>query len=169
VTELFESSLSIIILAIIAGVRLVFYLRKRAANRARNQPPPSLDGIEALEAEGADTKNDDDDEEDFSAWALSVEAEYRNPVPPPPAAPPVRDTGFFPAVPPLAIPEAVPEPVPVPDVWPQVGFAETAPAPVLAETRRTKARGAFWEKLRDLPSLTQGIVLSEILGPPRGL
>jgi hypothetical protein len=168
VTELFESSLSIIILAIIAGVRLVLYLRKRAANQARNQPPPSLDGVEALEAEGVAIENDDE-EEDFSAWTLSVDAEYRNPVPPPPAAPPVRDTGFFPAVPPLAIPEAAPEPVPVPDVWPQTGFAETALAPVLAETCRTKARGAFWEKLRDLPPLTQGIVLSEILGPPRGL
>jgi hypothetical protein len=170
VTELFESSLSIIILAIIVSVRLVLYLRKRAETRARNQNrPPPLGGIEALEAEGATIENDND-EEDFSAWALSVEAESRDPVPPP--VTPVRNTGLFPAVPPPAIPEAAPAPVPILDIWQHPYSGETAPVLIPephSAARRTKTGGAFWEKLRDLPPLTQGVILSEILSPPRGL
>ena len=164
-TELFESSLSLIVLAIIVSVRLVLFLRKRAESRARNQPPP-LDGVEAIESEGAVLAlNDDDDDEDFSAWALSVDPR-QEPVQPPAA--PVRDAGFFPTVPPPAIPEAAPVPAFAIDAW-QKPHEEGPAASVLAETRRARAGGAFWRKLMDLPPLTQGVILSEILGPPRGL
>jgi hypothetical protein len=153
VTGIFESSLSIIIFVLIAGVRLVLYLRKRAAKQARSQP---LAGIEAIETEGAALAEDEEDEE-FSAWDLPVEP--RKPVPP------VRKAVFFPAVPPPVFPEAAPPPVAVPDAWPR--SAETAP--VLTGPRPLKAAGVFWEKLRALPPLRQGVILSEILGPPKGI
>jgi hypothetical protein len=164
VTEIFESSLSIIILALIAGVRLVLYLRKRAGKQAANRMPPPLAGIEAIEAEGAVLAGDEDDEE-FSAWNLSVEP--RKPAPPQVPAP-VRDTVFSPAVLPPVFPKAAPLPVSVPDPGPQSRPEETSPV-VLAETRRSKKTGVFREKMGALPSLRQGVILSEILGPPKGL
>ena len=163
-TKLFESSLSLIVLAIIVSIRLVLFLRKRAESRARNQSPPPLDGVEAIESEGAVLAlNDDADDEDFSAWALPVDPE---PVPTPAA--PVRNAGFFPTVPPSAIPEAAPALAFAIDAW-QQPHEEGPAASVLAETRRARTGGAFWRKLKDLPPLTQGVILSEILSPPKGL
>jgi hypothetical protein len=159
VTEIFESSLSIIILAIIAGVRLVLYLRKRAENRAENRQPPPLDGIEDIEAEGVALAGIEGDDE-FSAWNLSVEPQ--KPVPPP-----VRKVVFSPAVLPPVFPEAAPLPVSAPDPEPQSRPGKTAP--VLGGTRPLKAAGSFWEKLGALPPLRQGVILSEILGSPKGL
>jgi hypothetical protein len=146
VTNFLESSLSLIVLAIIVGVRLILFLRKRAESRARNSPPP-LGGVEAIEAEGAVFALDDEDA-DFSAWDLSAESE--EPVPPP------------------EIPKAVPSPAPMFDAWPQP-YAEEPAAPVAVETSPARTGGAFWRKLRDLPPLTQGVILSEILGPPKSL
>jgi hypothetical protein len=162
VTDFFESSLSIIILAIIAGVRLVLFLRKRAENRARSRTPPPLDGVEDIEAEGAAfARDEDDDGEEFSAWALSVEPQ--EPVPP------VRDAGLLPAVPPSVFPRAYPLPVSIPDdVW-ALPYAPETTAHILPETSPAKTGGAFWEKLRVLPPWEQGVILSEILGPPKGL
>jgi hypothetical protein len=162
VKEIFESSLSIIILALIAGVRLVLYLRKRAANQAARNRPPPLSGNEAIEAEGAALTGDEEDD-GFSAWALSVEA--REPVPPP--APPVRAAVFSPAVPSPVFPQAAPLPVSVPDAG--LRSHSAGKVSVLAGTRRSRAAGAFWEKLGALSPLRQGVILSEILGPPKGL
>jgi hypothetical protein len=148
VTEIFESSLSIIILALIAGVRLVLYLRKRAAYKQSQDRPPPLAGVEAIEAEGMALAGDEEDEnEKFSAWALSVESQK----PDQRGAKRDKGAGFSPAV-------------SVPGMWQP---AETVP--VLAGTRRSKvAADAFWKKLGALPPLRQGVILSEILGPPKG-
>jgi hypothetical protein len=164
VTAFLESSLSLIVLAIIVSVRLVLFLRKRAENRARNHPPPPLDGVEAIEAEGAGLALDDAEEEDFSAWALSVEQS----VPVPAPAAPIRDAGPFLAVPPPEIPKAVPAPAPVFEAWTQP-YAEAAVVPVAAKTSPARTDGVFWRKLMNLPPLTQGVILAEILGPPKGL
>ncbi|MDR2070729.1 MAG: hypothetical protein LBP81_04860 [Treponema sp.] len=145
-TQFFEASLSLIVLAIVVGVRFALFLRKRAESRNRNHPPSPLAGIEALEAEGAAL-----DRENFSAWDLSVES------PRPPE--PVRS-----AVPPPLFPETPPPPVPAPK-----SQSEETAAPILAETHRPRANNAFWEKLQGFSPVAQGIILSEILGPPKGL
>jgi hypothetical protein len=163
VTGLFESSLSIIVLAIVVSVRLVMYLRKRAADKQTRNPPPPLDGISAIEAESA-VLDSNEDEDGFSAWALSVEP--RGPVPPPPAAP-IRDAGFSLEELSSAIPQAAPAPVSAPYIWQGSSPAETIH--VSAGARRARADGAFWRKLTALPPLEQGIIMSEILGPPKGL
>ncbi|MDR2246874.1 MAG: hypothetical protein LBE17_09475 [Treponema sp.] len=146
-TNFLESSLSLIVLAIIVSVRLVLFLRKRAESRTRNPPPP-LVGVEAIETEGTVFAPDDGDE-DFSAWDLAAE-EPEEPVPPP------------------EIPKAVPSPAPAFDAWPQP-YAEEPAASAAAKTSPARMDGVFWRKLRDLPPLTQGVILSEILGPPKSL
>jgi hypothetical protein len=191
VKELFESSLSFIIVAIIVGIRLVLFLRKRAVNKqeqSRNTPPP-LAGITEIEAEMVAIPEEDDDDEDFSAWALSVEAQE----PAPPSAVPSVPAGgidLSPAILSSSIPEAAPISIPVPEVWSppypasalereseiaQEPAQENMPFGEIPEIgddsgniRPVKTGGAFWRKLRTLPSLRQGIILSEILGPPKG-
>lgn len=142
-TEIFKSNLSIIILALIAGVRLVLYLRKRVAQKAENRMPPPLDGIEAIEAEGAALALDED-AGDFSAWNLSVEPRKPNP-------PPVWNPGTSPPVSNVA-------PLPIPDERTNIPGMGLPP----------KTIGSFWKKLRGLPPLRQSVILSEILGPPKG-
>jgi hypothetical protein len=161
VTAFLESSLSLIVLAIIVSVRLVLFLRKRAESRAQNHPPPSLDGVEAIEAEGAVLALDNEDD-DFSAWDLTAE----QPVPAPAAS--VRDAGSFLVVPPPEIPKAVPAPAPIFKAWTPPYVEETA-APVATKTSPARTGGVFWRKLTNLPPLTQGVILAEILGPPKGL
>lgn len=136
-TELFESNITFVILAIIVGVRLVLYLRRRAADRQareKREDDSPMSGIAAKEAE-----------EEFSAWALDVDREH---VPPPPVP-----------APPAKVKNLVVEPV--------MEFAP--PVEILQASRPRAGSAAFWERLKTLAPLRQGVILSEILGPPKGL
>jgi hypothetical protein len=156
VTELFESNLTFIVLALIVGVRFVLYLRRKAAERQereqREGPPPPLSGIAALEAEGAAALKATDGDEEFSAWALDVD---REPAPPPPVLVP-------PAAARTLVAHLVQEIAPPVEIPPPPEAARVLAGPV-------KAGNAFWERLRTFSPLRQGVILSEILGPPKGL
>jgi hypothetical protein len=177
VKELFESSLSFIILAIIVSVRFVLFLRKRAAAKQAQErrqfqaSPPPLAGVAAIEDEGATESEEESDDSEFSAWSLSVDSREGPPVqpvvPPAPVALP-NDAGFSSQIlPPMSL--DIPEPVSLSEVWPE-DFRTPAPTesnPAAGDT--PKANGPCRRKFRTLPSLRQGVILSEILGPPKGL
>jgi hypothetical protein len=172
--SLILSNFYLVVVAVIVIVRLFLLLRRWVERRAarNNRTPPPLAGIEDIEAEGAALLEDDD----FSAWSLPV---VDTPETVPPAkvpqvqAPPVHDS-------PIRIsPEPVPPHLlwqPVTGVQPRPREEPQAPVPRLPlalagedPPKTTGAGGVFWEKLRDLPPMTQGIIFSEILGPPKGL
>jgi hypothetical protein len=157
VTELFESNLTFIVLALIVGVRFVLYLRRKAAEKQererREGPPPPLSGIAALEAEGAAVLKATDGDEEFSAWALDVD---REPAPPPPV--PVL---------PVAVRTLVAHPVQ--EIAPPVEAPPPPEAAYVLAGPVVKTGSAFWGKLKTLSPLRQGVILSEILGPPKGL
>jgi hypothetical protein len=154
VTELFESNLTFIVLAIIVGVRFVLYLRRKAADRQEREQRenPPLSGIAALEAEGAAALKAMAAKEEFSAWALDVD---REPAPPPPVP-----------APPAIVKTFVAEPVQ--EIAPPVETSQPSQA-AYALAGPVKAGGVFWERLRTFSPLRQGVILSEILGPPKGL
>jgi hypothetical protein len=178
VKELFESSLSFIVLAIILSVRFIFFLRKRAAAReaqerrqSQNPPPSPLAGVAAIEDEWAAGSEEEYDDGEFSAWSLSVDSKEPPAPPVPPAAPAALsiDTGFSSQILP-SVSLDVPEPVSaISEVWPE---DYRKPAPIESDPAAgnvPRANSPFRKKFRTLPSLRQGVILSEILGPPKGL
>jgi hypothetical protein len=150
VTSFILSNFYIVVVAVIVIVRLFVLVRKWVVeSRGRsNQTPPPLAGIEDIEAEGAALFAEDDD---FSAWSLSV-VDAQETIPPVHVPPPLP---WQPAI------EVQPSPVETTTAAPLV-LAEAPP-------KTAGAGGPFWEKLKDLPPMTQAIILSEILGPPKGL
>jgi hypothetical protein len=136
--------------------RLSKSLRKWAESLTENRLSPPLAGIEEAEAESGSR----DGEGKSFGWNLYVKPQ--KPVPPPD-----RKTVSSPPLPPPVIPEAAPLQVSVLDPEPQSRPGETAL--VLDGTRPSKAAGSFWERLNALPALKQGVILSEVLSPPKGL
>jgi hypothetical protein len=90
-----------------------------------------------------------DDDEDFSAWNLSVDDE-----PPAPAAPPKVREAF-----PLGALIAASAPAPL----------VVAPESVAPPSRRVDPGCHVEQRFRGLSPLQQGVVWAEILGVPRGL
>jgi hypothetical protein len=185
--EIFESSFSLIIVAIVVAVRFVFYLRKRAAERDKRASQAGqsgykpLESIKAIEAEGSD-------DEGFSAWNLAVTDEET--VPPSLgssqsvfAGAPASTAAAYAA--PLTANEA-------PSVWetiPQAVLPTYAPTPGTepeppnrgSEARQSEvvragpaaaegipAGSRFWTRYRSLPPMQQGVLMAEILGSPKG-
>jgi hypothetical protein len=221
-SKLTDSLLPIIILVVIAGARLFTMFRRQARNRDQDQKqedgalqgggPQKTDvssdrGFHPWEDEYRDPSSpvtieeaeqgDPDDDDEFSAWSLSVSED----APPVPAS----KTADLPAEIPDAAPSlftalsstsAVPVSGEVPAWLQSSSFARSAeaPAPVPAamETAAVTAgvggisRGSpnqppsnrhenpVESRIRQtsvcsLPPLQQGVVWAEILGPPKGL
>jgi hypothetical protein len=190
--EIFESSFSLIIVAIVVAVRFVFYLRKRTAARDKRASqagspsgPKPLESIKAIEAEGAG------DDEEFSAWNLAVTEEET--VPPPQTSyqsvfasedAPSSAAAYAPPLPVWeTIPQAVlptygsaPTPDPEPEPLNREGEAARQPDPVSADKARPAATegipartgSPFWARFRSLPPMQQGVLMAEILGAPKG-
>jgi hypothetical protein len=171
-TAFLESTIFIIVLAVIVSVRLIIFLRKRAEQRGRNSSRQPRDSIEAIEAKNAAVNSTyiENGDEDFSAWDLSVE--YEKAVAPLPATP-ARFSRFFPEISPQAILEDIPWQTSAPEILSQQALKKEPAIPVSTASNGARAAGItsghFWEKLRTLPPLTQGVILSEVLAPPKGL
>jgi hypothetical protein len=187
-SKLTDSLLPIIVLVVIAGARILTTLRRRARNRDQSQDTAGPAAIPVAEPEAPD----DDDDEAFSAWSLSVHDE---PVPEPaPAAPPkaadaapslftalsavssVQVSGEIPAwlqPTPQPIPPAESQPTELlasaaavmEARTPETGDEGTRPLPAY----RRNPVGSVESRIRSLPPLQQGVVWAEILGTPKGL
>jgi hypothetical protein len=188
-SKLADSFLPFIVLIVIAGTRIFAMVRRQARNREQSQrreegafqdgaPQKDIRVFHPWEdeyREKAEADNDDDNEE-FSAWSLSVNEgapEKTAPVTPPkPAPPPAR-----------------PVPAETENASVFTGLSSTSPVPVSGEipawlqspaqplearpteTRALEAAAAasVENRIRSLPPLQQGVVWAEILGTPKGL
>jgi hypothetical protein len=158
-----DSVFPFLVVVAFVGIRIVAMVRRRRRHGQRSAsaaPPRSPRGFVPWENEFRDsapagdvpahTAAVGDDEEDFSAWNLSVDDE---PLPqPPPPVPPPR----IPEAPRLAAPALS---LAVPFSPPE----NASPPPRRAEPDR------LTQRFRGLSPLQQGVVWAEILGVPRGL
>jgi hypothetical protein len=142
--DFFGSGLTFVFIAVIVAARIFMMIRRRMVNRqAPERPAPTVE--REAEYEGV-----------FSAWDLPVSP--REAAPPPAAVPKPADPSLL-----SSAPAMVWEAIPV--------AASRAPAPVASPQGPSPARtGAGADvSLRSLSSLRRGIILAEILGPPKGL
>jgi hypothetical protein len=151
-SKLTESFLPFVVLIVIAGVRIVAMVRRRARNREQGQrdlpgPQPVPGGVPQKGAGGFHPWEDeyrdpaglgDPDDDEFSAWSLSIDNEE-----------------------PVELPKKVPA---VPSET--VKAAASVPEPA---NRPLPARHGIESRIRLLPPLQQGVVWAEILGTPKGL
>jgi hypothetical protein len=142
---------------------------------ARMEAPAGAGKYEEYGEDDDEYGVDDEDEEAFSAWNLSVDDEAAPVIPPPPpaAAPrPVPESSLFPAlIADAALTEEKREPAgplfpPVPVAGPSAKDRRKGESGGRGNGRAK--RGGFPERLDYLPPLKRAVVLAELLGAPKG-
>ncbi|GHV80715.1 hypothetical protein AGMMS49944_25060 [Spirochaetia bacterium] len=172
-SKLTNSIFPIIVLIVVAGVRILpKILRRQARNRdqgqtdlpQRDSPQKGVRGFQPSEQEFMDA----DDDDDFSAWNLSVNDEV-----------PAKSAPVVPSKP-AALPAWLQSPVQPAAPQPTeasasivAGVETHAPEAVAGDggslSRQSTARHRVESRIRSLTPLQQGIVWAEILGAPKGL
>jgi type II secretory pathway pseudopilin PulG len=186
-SKLTDSILPIIVLAVIAGVRIITMVRRQARNRDQSQKQE--DGAQSFQDEYRDPASPvtieeaerEDPDDEFSAWSLSVNDDEPVPaVPSKPAELPAADSKNVSVFTALSSTSSVPVSREIP-AWLLSPSQPPEPRPTEApvsvteglETRVPAAAagdgGLLGSRIRSLPPLQQGIVWAEILGTPKGL
>jgi hypothetical protein len=171
VEEFLNSFFPILILIAVVAFRMVSMVKRRKRKQEQktdrgfnpwaNNPPPSPGPAAAvLHTEQAPTQ-----EEEFSAWNLSVDED----TPPKPAPVPPRPEPRPTEIRLTVLSEQLPAETPAPVAELLENYApEVVKADIPGEASPDTPNPVV-NRIRSLPSLQQGIIWAEILGTPKGL
>ena len=171
-SNLLGSILPIIIFVVIAGARILTSMRRQARKRDQGQKEEYRDPASPVTIEDAE-RGDTGDDDEFSAWSLSVN-DGETPAPAKPAELPgvlPRETKKASVCTDLLSTASVSVSGEIP-AWLQSPSPPVPPAESIAqppEPRNPQTVGSVASRIRLLPPLQQGVIWAEILGTPKGL